>query len=137
VSAPRETDRGTWRLVARRDFWVRLRDKGFVISTSVTLVLITVFVLVATFGGPDRPTFDVGLLGQASADLGPTVEDAASSQGAEVRTRTVHDRAAAERGLEDGSLACSCGRRRPISSGRSCRRRSSPTGSAGRWRTPG
>jgi ABC-2 type transport system permease protein len=104
VSAPRETDRGTWRLVARRDFWVRLRDKGFVISTSVTLVLITVFVLVATFGGPDRPTFDVGLLGQASADLGPTVEDAASSQGAEVRTRTVPDRAAAERGLEDGSL---------------------------------
>ena len=26
------SDRGTWRLVARRDFWVRLRDKGFLKS---------------------------------------------------------------------------------------------------------
>lgn len=100
----RATDRGAWRLVARRDFWVRLRDKGFVISTSVTLVLITGFILVATFGGSDRPTFDVGLLGAASAELGPTVRDAASTQGAEVRTRTVPDRAAAERWLEDGSV---------------------------------
>ncbi len=104
TAAARETDRGAWRLVARRDFWVRLRDKGFVISTSVTLVLITVFILVSAFGGSGRPTFDVGLLGASSARLGPLVVRAASSQGAEVRTRTVADRAAAERGLEDGSL---------------------------------
>jgi ABC-2 type transport system permease protein len=104
VSAPRETDRGAWKLVARRDFLVRLRDKGFLISTSVTLVLITVFIVVATVGGSDRPTFDVGLLGEASSALGSPVEDAAASQGAEVRTRTVADRATAERALEDGSL---------------------------------
>ena len=30
-------DRGTWRLIARRDFWVRLRERSFVISTLLWL----------------------------------------------------------------------------------------------------
>ena len=46
MSEPRPTDRGTWRLVARRDFWVRLRDRGFVISTVITLAVLSILILI-------------------------------------------------------------------------------------------
>jgi ABC-2 type transport system permease protein len=101
---PRETDRGTWLLVAQRDFWYRLRDKGFLISTGITLVIFTVFILIRAYGGGDAPTFDLGLLGPASARLGPLVERAAGAQSATVHTRDVVDREAGEAALRDGSL---------------------------------
>lgn len=100
----RETDRGTWWLVAQRDFWYRLRDKGFVISTGITLAVLTAFILIGAYGGSGEPTFDLGLIGQASVRLGPLVERAADSQNATVHTRAVDDRASAEAALRDGSL---------------------------------
>ena len=52
---PAATDRGMWRVVAARDFWVRLRDKGFVISTMITLSVLSVFILIRAYtGGPIR-----------------------------------------------------------------------------------
>ncbi|MEP6973566.1 MAG: ABC transporter permease [Actinomycetota bacterium] len=101
---PRETDRGTWWLVAQRDFWFRLRDKGFLISTGITLAVLTVFILIRTYGGSDTPTFDLGLLGTGSADVGPLVVSAGDAQQVTIRTSSVIDRAAAEAGLKDGSL---------------------------------
>jgi ABC-2 type transport system permease protein len=101
---PRETDRGAWRLVAARDFWVRLRDKGFVISTAITLVVFTVFILINAFGGGGTPTFDLGLLGDGSERIGRLSVQAAPAQGATIRTETVADRAAGEAMLRDGSL---------------------------------
>ena len=58
----RETDRGTWWLVAQRDFWYRLRDKGFVISSGITLAVLTGLILLRAYGGSGAPTFDLGLL---------------------------------------------------------------------------
>ncbi len=49
-------DRGAWRLVAARDFWVRLRDKGFIISTAITLSVLTMLILLSAFGS-DSPDF--------------------------------------------------------------------------------
>jgi ABC-2 type transport system permease protein len=98
------TDRGAWWLVAKRDFWYRLRDKGFVISTGITMAVFTVFILISAYGGGGTPTFDLGLLGPASARLGPLVRQAAGPQGAAVRTRDVVDRAAGDTALRDGSL---------------------------------
>ena len=46
-----ETDRGTWWLVAQRDFWYRLRDKGFMISTGITLAVLTGLILISAYGG--------------------------------------------------------------------------------------
>ena len=64
AEAPRPTDRGAWRLVAARDFTVRLRDKGFVISTAITLTVLSVFILLRAFGGSDEaPVYRVGLVG--------------------------------------------------------------------------
>ena len=52
-----------WRVVAARDFWVRLRDKGFVISTMITLSVLSVFILIRAYtGGPD--SFELGYVGE-------------------------------------------------------------------------
>ena len=49
------TDRGAWKLVAARDFSVRLRDKGFLISTAITLTVVSVFIVISALGddGPE------------------------------------------------------------------------------------
>jgi ABC-2 type transport system permease protein len=100
----RQTDRGTWWLVAKRDFWYRLRDKGFLISTAITMAVFTVFILINAYGGGGTPTFDLGLLGPASARLGPIVRQAAGPQGVVVRTRDVVDRRVGDKALRDGML---------------------------------
>jgi ABC-2 type transport system permease protein len=102
--SPRGTDTGAWRLVAQRDFWYRLRDKGFLISTGITMVVLTGLILLKAYGGGGTPTFDLGLLGPGSARLGPLIVRAAESQGARIRTAPVADRAAAEAAVKDGSL---------------------------------
>jgi ABC-2 type transport system permease protein len=59
------TDRGMWRVVAARDFSVRLHDKGFVISTVITLSVLSVFILLRAYsGGPD--SFELGYVGDRS-----------------------------------------------------------------------
>jgi len=100
----RATDRGTWRLVARRDFSVRLRDKGFLISTAITIAALTVAVLINAYAGGGTPTYDLGLLGEGSAPLGRLVALTAPSQGARIRTQGVANLGAAERFLADGTL---------------------------------
>ena len=100
----RVTDRGTWWLVAQRDFWTRLRDKGFLISTAITMAVFTVFILIRAYGGGGTPTYDVGLLGADAKGLGPLLVQAGSGQNATIRTRVVADRAAAESGLSEGTL---------------------------------
>ena len=52
-----------WLVVARRDFWVRLRDKGFVISTALTMTVLTVFVLIRAYGGGGTASFRLTLAG--------------------------------------------------------------------------
>ena len=91
-------------MVAKRDFWYRLRDKGFLISTAITMAVFTVFILISAYGGGGTPTFDLGLLGPASARLGPIVRQAAGPQGVVVRTRDVVDRRMGDNALQDGTL---------------------------------
>ncbi len=61
--APAATDRGAWLVVARRDFRVRLRDKGFVISTAITIAVLSVFILIRAYGGGGTPRYDLGVVG--------------------------------------------------------------------------
>ena len=56
-------DRGTWRLIARRDFWVRLRERSFLISTLLNVGVISVLILARAAGGGDQPSFDLGVVG--------------------------------------------------------------------------
>ena len=102
----RETDRGAWRLVARRDLWVRLRDRGFVISTLITITVLTVIILIRAVGGSDAPSFTLGASGTAEGARG-TLEAAPSigrSIGVEVEVRRFDDEAAAEAALRAGEI---------------------------------
>jgi ABC-2 type transport system permease protein len=106
----RETDRGMWRVVARRDFRVRLRDKGFVISTAITITVLSIFILIRAYGGGGTPGFDLGFVkggGSVAGAAGALATQAAAlgpSAGVEVRVRPVTDPAAGERQLSQGSL---------------------------------
>jgi ABC-2 type transport system permease protein len=110
VSEPRSdvrtTDRGMWLVVARRDFWVRLRDRGFVISTAITLIVLSIFILLGAFSGDEASSFRLGLAGPDAK----TVADAADFETAgerrrvEVTTVAYDDVAAAEQALRDGEI---------------------------------
>jgi ABC-2 type transport system permease protein len=98
------TDRGVWRLVAARDFSVRLRDKGFVISTAITLTVLSVFVLLRAFSGDDAPVYRLGLLGPATSALRAPLEQATANRGAELRVTMFDDEAEAEGALSRGDV---------------------------------
>ena len=97
--APAGTDRGMWRVVAARDFSVRLRDKGFVISTAITVTVLTVFILVRAYAsGTDA--FALGVVGdRATADTAAAVGERA---GLDVAVTSLPDDEAADRALRDG-----------------------------------
>ncbi len=92
------TDRGMWRVVAARDFRVRLRDKGFVISTLITLTVLSTFILIrALGGGPD--SFDLGYVGdRAVADR---VAALADRGGIDVSVVALDDQRSADLALRD------------------------------------
>lgn len=100
----RGTDRGMWRVVATRDFRVRLKDRGFVISTAITLLVLSIFILIRAFAGDATPSFELGLVGEGSQALGIQIEQQAPAAGVKVETRTYVDRAAAERALAAGEI---------------------------------
>ncbi len=66
---PAPTDRGAWLLVARRDFRVRLRDKGFAISTAITLSVLSIFIFVKAYAGGGAPSYELGVVGTAAAGM--------------------------------------------------------------------
>ena len=107
ASEPRATDRGAWRLVAARDFTVRLRDKGFAISTGITLTVLTVFILLRAFGGGSTPSFDLAITGtepDRTESLTAEIESAAARRGVDVTTRSYDDEAAAQAAVLSGRV---------------------------------
>ncbi|HEY6567085.1 MAG TPA: ABC transporter permease [Actinomycetota bacterium] len=107
MSAPdnvRGTDRGMWRVVAARDFRVRLKDRGFVISTAITLVVLSIFILLRAFAGDDAPSFHLGLVGEGSRSIGSQIERQAPESGVKVETRVYVEPAAADRALAAGEI---------------------------------
>jgi len=102
VSGP---DRGAWRLIAARDFWVRLRERSFLISTLLNLGVISVLVLLRASGGfAGATSFELGVLG--GADVVAVANGAASLGGEDlpVRVHPYPDGAAADAALNDGAV---------------------------------
>ena len=98
-------DRGAWRLVAARDFWVRLRERSFLISTILNIAVISVLVLVhAARSVSATPSYDLGVVG------GPAVQaiakDAATLAGVNLPIRLVplSGETEAAQALQDGSV---------------------------------
>jgi ABC-2 type transport system permease protein len=98
---PAPTDRGMWRVVAARDFWVRLRDKGFVISTAITLTILSVFILLRAYGGGPG-SFDLGYVEDRS--VADRVAAFADRAGVEVSVVGFPDRLGADAALRAGRV---------------------------------
>jgi ABC-2 type transport system permease protein len=102
VSAP---DRGTWRLVARRDFWVRLRERSFVISTVLNMTVISVLVLVRAASATAPPVYDLGVVGgQSVRAIGQDAVALGQKGNVAVRLVTLQGDADARQALQDGSV---------------------------------
>jgi ABC-2 type transport system permease protein len=104
VTAPRPLGSGALvRLVAAREIGARLRDKNFIISSVVILVLLlgTLGLQVALSSGAD-PT-RVGLVGE-EAGLRPALEAQADALGVDLALEDFPDEAAARTAVEDGDV---------------------------------
>jgi ABC-2 type transport system permease protein len=91
-----------WLLVARRDFWVRLRDRGFLISTTITLLILTVLILVRANSGVGSPSYDLGIVD--SPGVGDLVTQLGDAENVRVHVRAFSDSATARAALRSGSV---------------------------------
>jgi ABC-2 type transport system permease protein len=102
VSAP-VPGRGVWRTIARREFVERARDKGFMVSTAITLIVLVGFIVAGSIiGGPTR--YDVAVVGDESGDVGRQIVVTADALGVEVRVRTPADEDSAVEAVRDGTV---------------------------------
>ena len=100
-------DRGVWRLVAVRDFWVRLRDKGFIISTAITLSVLTTLILLNAYGSDAPASLDIGLTGRDPGAIERTrlaLIDAAERRGLRLMITDWDDEILAEEAVRSGRL---------------------------------
>jgi len=99
------TDRGTWRLVARRDFWVRIRERSFLFSTLINIAVISILVLArASSAGGAGPSFDLGYVGPSSVATGAVQLGHDAQPPIPIAVRAFADRATADAALRDGSV---------------------------------
>jgi len=99
------TDRGTWRLVARRDFWVRIRERSFLISTLINIAVISILVLArASSAVGSGPSFGLGYVGSPSIATGASQLGHDAQPPIPIEVRAYSDRATANAALRDGSV---------------------------------
>jgi ABC-2 type transport system permease protein len=91
------------RLVARREITERLRDKGFLVSTVITIaVLVVVMFMPKLFGSDD--TFTVGFAGPSDTQLAAAADAQAKQAGLVLEHKVFPDEAAARTAVADGDL---------------------------------
>jgi ABC-2 type transport system permease protein len=96
---------GAIRLVARRELLEQVRGRSFLISTGITLLILCGIIVVPRLFGVGEPaTYDVGVVGAASAPVDRALAAQAKAAGVEVRLRRPADAAAAETAVRDGDL---------------------------------
>ena len=103
MSERRETDRGAYRIVARREFIERFKDKGFRISTGITLTILVGFLVLSSLMG-GRPRYDLVVVGSDAVEVGDRVQDASATLSFDVTVHEFDDEAAADRAVRDGQV---------------------------------
>jgi len=99
------TDRGTWRLVARRDFWVRIRERSFLISTLINIAVISILVLArASSAVGSGPSFGLGYVGSPSIATGASKLGHDARPPIPIEVHAYSDQATANAALRDGSV---------------------------------
>ncbi len=92
------------KLTARREVVERTRDRSFLISTMVTLLILGAVIVIPKLFGSDSNTFDVGLVGPASQRLGPALVSQSAAADVKVRLQSPADSTTAEREVRSGKL---------------------------------
>jgi ABC-2 type transport system permease protein len=102
-TAGRAAPRGMVALVARREITTRIRERSFLISTLVTvLILVAVIVLPALFSRGDGDA-TIGVVGSTAA-VEPALRAAAEANDGTVTVRRLSDEAAARTAVDDGDV---------------------------------
>ncbi|SEP10110.1 ABC transporter permease [Trujillonella endophytica] len=91
------------RLVAGREISTRLRDKNFIISSIVIIVILIGVMVFQVVVGAGEDEGRVGVVGDASA-LGPAIEAQGEAAGVDVTIVGFDDDAAARQAVEDGDV---------------------------------
>ena len=94
-------------LVARREIVDRVRRRSFALTTALLIVLIVgAGVLASALRDDDRPSYDVGIIGEVSASqvLADALVAFGDAQRVDITTADVADRAAALMALDAGDL---------------------------------
>jgi ABC-2 type transport system permease protein len=91
--------------VARRDFWVRIRERSFLISTLINIAVISILVLArASSAVGAGPSFDLGYVGPSSIATGAAQLGHGAQPPIPIAVRAFADRATADAALRDGSV---------------------------------
>jgi ABC-2 type transport system permease protein len=91
----------TWRIVGRREFVERARDRGFAVSTVITLAILGGVFVVASFLNRGV-SFDLAVVGEGSRAIGREAANAGAALEIEVRLHTLPDDATARQAVRDG-----------------------------------
>jgi ABC-2 type transport system permease protein len=93
------------RLVARREFRERIRDRGFQISTGITTLVLVGFIVASSFAKPGATyTLGIDTSDAAIRSIGNAVSAAGEAQTIHVGIRSVASRAGAEELLRAGAI---------------------------------
>ena len=90
----RGSPRGMVPLVLRREITTRVRERSFLISTAITLIIVAAVVIVPSLFNSDDDSVTVGLVGDTTA-VQPALEQAAKVQDATLTVNRYPDEAAA------------------------------------------
>jgi ABC-2 type transport system permease protein len=105
ASKTRRGARRAVRLVSRREFVERIRDRGFQISTGISLLILVGLIVANSL---TKPGATYALATQSSSDVirsvGNEVSSAGAAQGVHVGISSVDSRAQAERLLRNGTI---------------------------------
>lgn len=98
------TARGVWRIVARREILVKLRDRNFLISTGITMLLLIASLVVSAFVSGRTETVDIAVTGPGAVqvvELAGKLADNADAKTA-FAIHELGDAAAVEQQVRDG-----------------------------------
>ena len=92
-------------LVARREITERVRERSFLVSGAVTLLIVAAAAIVpALIGGNDTDTYKVGVAGPEQRAVAAAANAAGGNLDVKIEQRRVRNRAQAERLVRDGDL---------------------------------
>ncbi|MEU8135023.1 ABC transporter permease [Streptodolium elevatio] len=92
------------RLVARREFVERIRDRGFLVSVAVMLVVLLAAVAIPAAVGGGDDEYDVAFGGPQASRLGQVASAQAELLDTDVVVKAYPDDAVAEKAVKDGDL---------------------------------